>query len=74
MKKKIKKSLAIVAIAIVMGAGAFTNGFHVQEAKAQASFEPIIPKHWLMIDREEGVWINCDYPGNDCLDEVVIKG
>ena len=70
MKKKIKKSLAVAAIAIVMGAGAFTNGFHVNEAKAQASLEPVIRHTYLNPQINE--W--CDIPGDNCLSQVVIKG
>ena len=70
MKKKIKKSLAIVAIAIVMGAGAFTNGFHVQEAKAQATIDTIRGEYWLDFDRGQ----LCTNPGPNCLSTVVIKG
>ncbi len=70
MKKKIKKSLAIAAIAIVMGAGAFTNGFHVNEAKAQSSLEPVIPHFLLNFEQNE----LCEKPGDNCLSTVVVHG
>ena len=70
MKKKIKKSLAVSAIAFVMGAGAFTNGFHVNEVKAQTSIDSIRGEYWLDFQRGQ----LCETPGPNCLSTVVIKG